>query len=339
MTQTPWHADPRQIADPFGEHAPLPLHRRYALLGADVEFRSSSAELLALVDAAYRDLPAHARAGPELTELRIELRLTQDGAAFGAEPPVARMLGGAGLLGVAMDAGNLALVNPAARRAAVQISPALLAFPYHARYELIEFAVFTLASRAQGLMPLHAGCVALNGAGALLVGDSGAGKSTLALHAMSQGLDFLTEDACFVEPRGLLATGIANFLHLRFDALRWIDDAALGERVMQSPVIRRRSGVEKHELDLRGGWARPAQAPLRLAHVVFVSSEPAGAGLLERLDAQQLTQRLLATQGYAAGLPGWAGFAEACAGLHGWALKRGAHPRDAAVALREMLMA
>jgi hypothetical protein len=330
------HADPRQITDPFGEHAALPLHRCCTLLGAEVEFRSDSEDLLALVDAAYGDLPAHAWGGPQL---QIELKLTEDVAGFGVEPPVARMLGGAGLLGVAMDAGNLVLVNPAMRRAAVQISPALLAYPYHARYELIEFAVFTLASRAQGLLPLHAGCVGLNGSGALLVGDSGAGKSTLALHAMAQGLDFLTEDACFVDPLGLRATGIANFLHLRFDALRWIDDAALRERVAAAPVIRRRSGVEKHELDLRGGWARLAKAPLRLAHVVFVSSEPAGAELLERLSAQELQRRLLATQGYAAGVPGWAGFAETCTGLHGWVLRRGAHPRDAALALHELLMA
>lgn len=336
MTQARIQTDLRQIADPFGERTDLPLHRRFTLLGADVEFRSDSVELMALVDEAYRDLPAHAWQGPEL---QIELRLVEGGGGFGAEPPVARMLGGAGLLGVAMDACNLALVCPATRRAVVQLSPALLAYPYHARYELIEFTVFTLASRAQGLMPLHAGCVGMNGVGALLVGESGAGKSTLSLHAMLLGLDFLTEDASFVEPHGLLASGIANFLHLRFDALRWIDDAALRERVAAAPVIRRRSGVEKHELDLRGGWARLAPAPLRLGHLVFVSSEPASAELLGRLDAQDLRQRLLASQSYAAGLPGWAAFAEACAGLHGWVLRRGAHPRDAALALRGLLMA
>lgn len=311
--------------------------RRFTLLGADVEFRSDSAELLALVDEAYRDLPAHAWAGPEL---QIELRLVEGGApGFGLEPPAARMLGGAGLFGVAMDACNLALVSPATRRAVVQVSPALLTHPYHARYELIEFAVFTLASRTQGLVPLHAGCVGMGGVGALLVGDSGAGKSTVALHAMSQGLDFLTEDASFVEPGSLLTTGIANFLHLRFDALRWIDDAAMRERAAAAPVIRRRSGVEKHELALRGAWARLASEPLRLEHVVFVSSEPAGADLLQRLDAQDLQRRLLASQSYAAGLQGWAAFAGGCAGLHGWVLRRGAHPRDAALALRRLFMA
>ena len=59
MKPTTWRADPRQIADPFDERTPLPLSRRFDLLGAGVEFRSDSAGLLELADLAYRDLPAH----------------------------------------------------------------------------------------------------------------------------------------------------------------------------------------------------------------------------------------------------------------------------------------
>lgn len=331
-----WRPDLRQIADPFGEHAPLALRRGYTLLGRPVEFRSDSAELLALVDAAYRGLPAHELDG---TALQIELRLSEGGASFEAEPPAARMLGGAGVCGVAMDENNVALVNAAAGRAVVQISRALLAWPYHARYEIIEFAVFTLACRAQGLVPLHAGCVGWQGVGALVVGESGAGKSTLALHALQQGLDFLTEDASFVEPHSLRATGIANYLHLRFDALRWVDDAALRARISAAPVIRRRSGVEKHELDLRGGWAPLAAEPLRLEHLVFASPEVAAdAALLRPLTGDELRERLHISQAYAAGQPGWAAFVEGCGRLHGWELRRGSHPRTGALALKGLLM-
>jgi len=336
MTSTTWKADPRQIADPFDERAPLALSRRFTLLGANIEFRSDSDDLLALVDTAYGDLPAQALGGPAL---RVELRLVEGGEEVGTEPPVARMFGGAGVVGAAMDSHNLAIVSPAAGRAVVHLSRALLGFPYYARYELIEFAVFMLASRAQGLVPLHAGCVGRDGVGALLIGESGAGKSTLALHAMQQGLDFLTEDASFIEPRGMRATGVANFLHLRFDATAWVDDAALRERIQAAPVIRRRSGVEKHELDLRGGWARLAAEPLRLRHVVFASPEAAGDGeLLSPLDADETLRRLHVTQAYAAGQPGWEGFVEGCKGLHGWVLKREAHPRDGARALARLFM-
>lgn len=331
MKPVTWQADPRQIADPFNEREPLALRRQLTLLGATVEFHSDSAELLDLVDAAYRDLPAHVLGEPPA--LRVELRLASGGDGFSGEPPIARMLGGAGLLGAAMDAHNVALVNPATRSAVVHVSPALLKFPYYARYELIEFAVFMLASRAQGLLALHAGCIGMNGAGALLMGESGAGKSTLSLHAMLQGLDFLTEDASFLDPRSLRVTGVANFLHLRFDALTWVDDPVLRSRIAASPVIRRRSGVEKHELDMRTGWARLAAEPLRLEHLVFASSERAEGELLSPLDTHETLRRLHVSQGYAAGRPGWAGLVQGCDKLHGWVLKRGAHPRDGAAAL------
>lgn len=335
MTQTSLPTDPRQIADPFLEQRPPRLRSRHRLLGADIEFSSDSAELMALACATYRDLPAH---GLSAADLQVELRLVEDGVAFTAEPPAARMFGGAGLLGAAMDAVNLAVVDPTARRAVVQISRGLLDHPYHARYELVEFAVFLLACRCQKLVPLHAGCVGMEGVGALLIGLSGAGKSTLALHAMLQGLDFLTEDASFVEPRTLRATGVANYLHLRFDALDWIDDAALRGHIQASPVIRRRSGVEKYELDLRGGWARLAPEPLSIAHLVFTGSDSAKGGpLLEALNPAETLARLHACQTYAAGQPGWAEFVQGCGGLHGWVLRRGAHPREGALALRELL--
>ena len=86
-------------------------------------------------------------------------------------------------------------------------SPGLLDWPYHARYELLEFAVFTLAYRGAGLIPIHAACVGRAGRGLLLVGASGTGKSTLATLSALRGLEFLTEDAAFVRPRDLLATG------------------------------------------------------------------------------------------------------------------------------------
>jgi len=336
MTSTTWQPDPRQIADPFGERAPLALSRRYRLLGGDVEFRSDSTELLALVDAAYTGLPAQEPAG---MVLQVELRLGESDSRVAAEPPKPSMLGGAGLLGVAMDEGNLALVNVDAGRALVQVSPGLLAWPYHLRYELVEFAVFTLAARARGLLALHAGCVGLGRTGALIVGASGAGKSTLALHAMAQGLSFLTEDASFVDPQTLQVSGIANFLHLRFDALQWVDDTALGARIAAAPVIRRRSGVEKHELDLRGGWAPLASQPLQLNHLVFASPEPAAdEALLRSLSVAELAQRLHLSQPYAAGQPGWRDLVNGCQRLHGWELRRGSHPRVGAEALKQLLM-
>lgn len=338
ISMTPKDEPP--IEDLFGERSPGSLCRQYQVLGGDFEFRSDSHELLALVDVAYKGLPICMRG--DRPRFQIELRLTEGASLAGLEePPAPRMIGGAGIMGVVMDTANMALAVPASRCGLVAISRELLRFPYHARYELIEFVVFTLASRAQGLMPLHAACVGTRGRGALLIGQSGAGKSTLALQCMLRGLDFLTEDAAFVAPQSLMTTGVTNFLHLRFDALAFLhDDASLDlkARFSNSPVIVRRSGEQKYEIDLRQDWATLAQEPLTLAHIVFVTKEPAReAGLLIRLESDQARSRLLSSQPYAAHQPGWPLFLEQASRLHAYVLRRGAHPQEAADTLRALL--
>jgi hypothetical protein len=185
----------------------------------------------------------------------------------------------------------------------------MLRFPYHTRSELIEFAVYTLAARTQGLAALHAACVGKGGRGVLLMGASGAGKSTVALHCLLRGLDFLSEDAVFVQSSTMLATGAPNFMHVRSDSLRWLGRSRAATAIRRSPVIRRRSGVRKFELDLRRGGFRLARAPLKLEAIVFLSARTAGKGpLLRPLERADMLARLELAQAYAAGQPEWPAF-------------------------------
>jgi len=285
--------------------------RAFEVMGGRFEFHADDPALLAVVDAAYAGLPSPPDSGGPA--FQVHLQLTGD-ADFDDrdEPPVAQMRGGAGLFSAMMDADNFAVVVPEQRRGLVGLSPSLLSrFPYHARYELLEFAVFMLAGRAQHLVPLHAGCVVLGRTGVLLVGESGAGKSTLALQCLVQGGRLVTEDAAFVFPDSLVATGVPNFLHLRDDALSWIGDPATEARVRGSPVIRRRSGVEKFELDVRQAGDLQASAQAVLGGVVFISREtaPEPRRALTRLEPEGVAARLAASQPYAANLPNWGGFA------------------------------
>ncbi len=330
------HPPEHQQADPFGERERPAFGRTFDILGGRFEFHADSEALLAVVDAAYAGLPPQRRASAPQFQVRLQLT---GGAGFGdrAEPPVAQMRGGAGMFAAMMDADNFAVVVPEQRRGLVALSHALLhRFPYHARYELLEFAVFTLASRAQRLVPLHAGCVDIAGTGVLLVGESGAGKSTLALQCLLQGGRLVTEDAAFVDADDLMAMGVANFLHLREDALPWIVDEAMTTRVHQSPVIRRRSGVEKFELDLRQDARLICAEPAPLGAVVFISKEaaPDSRQALMRIEPDRISTRIAASQPYAAHLPDWDAFAKHLAHLQAFELKRGLHPRDAAGALR-----
>src|SRR5262249_27540946 len=161
-------------------------------------------------------------------------------------------------------------------RAFVSVSKAMLGQPYYPRYELIELAFLTLASRTQALVPLHAACVGRNGNGVLVMGGSGAGKSTLTLHALASGLQILSEDSAFVAADDLRITGVPNYLHLAPSSLGFLPPGSLRRSIERSPVIERRSGARKLEVDLRKLRGEVVRAPLRLAGAVFLSRRRAG---------------------------------------------------------------
>ncbi len=326
-------------ADPFGERSATCFSLYKQILGGLFRFESASEALLGLVGAAYGGLPEH-RLGLNFPELHIELRLAaRRVTADAAEPPPVMTQAGAGLLCGVIDSSNYAIVSPGQYRALVVASEDMLESPYHLRYELIEFAVFMLAARALGLVSLHAACVGRRGRGVLLLGPSGSGKSTLALCSLLQGLELLAEDAVFVQPQSLLATGVANYLHVRADALGFVDNDAARRWITQSPIIRRRSGVQKFEADLRLGTGALAAAPLELISVVFASTQAADdpGELLIPLSREDMASRLRADQAYAAGQPAWPHFEERVLQLTNYELRRGGHPRAAAEALRRLL--
>jgi hypothetical protein len=238
-----------------------------------------------------------------------------------------------------MDGANFVALSPEQRSALVVVSKDMLRFPYHIRYEMLEFAVYVLASRVQGLVPLHAACFGRAGQGILLSGASGSGKSTLSLHCLLQGMDFLAEDSVLVRPDGLLATGVANFLHVRPDSLRFLDEAGQASITRStSSVIRRRSGVEKLEIDLRHPRYRLAPAPLRIGAVVFVSPRSADASaLLVPMRKAEVTRQLAASQRYAANQPGWSDFSRQVSRLPAFELRRGHHPLQGVEALEKLL--
>ncbi|MGH8230232.1 MAG: serine kinase [Steroidobacteraceae bacterium] len=328
-----------QLCDPFGERTTLPQTRELQLLGARFRFESNSARLLRLVDHAFAGLPRHRLGAPPPT-VRVRLLLTRPsarGAASTGMPPL-NTFAGAGFLCGAIDAANFAVIAPAQAGALVVVSADMLRYAHEVRYELIEFAVYVLAARIQGLVPLHAAAVCHRGRGLLLMGDSGAGKSTLALHCLMRGLQILSEDGVFVRPTDLLATGLSNFLHLQPGGLRFVHPGASASRISRSPLIRRRSGAVKHELDLRRSGFRLAPRPVTIQSVIFLSNRTVNdRALLRPLPARQLARRLRSLQPYAAGQVGWRQFGRKLAAVSAFELRRGSHPQRSAAALAQLL--
>jgi hypothetical protein len=329
---------PELFPDPFAERSAASLHRDIHVLGAQIRFESNSEELLRLVDSAYGGLPRH-----ELSQVRPRLRIrliltSRERKRTSAEPESLQMFSGAGLLAGSTESSNFVVVSPHEQAALVAVSPRMLRFPYHTRYELIEFAVFTLTARAQGLVAMHGACVGRAGSAVLLMGPSGAGKSTVTLQCLTEGLEILAEDSVFVTPDTLLATGVSNFLHVRADSLRWVASRLTRAKLRQSPVIRRRSGVRKYEIDLRGGGYRLAMRPLKIRAIVFLSAQSAaGKPLLKRLAQKETLPMLIHEQAYAANQPSWPSFIRSIKRLPFFELRRGPHPRESVAALRELI--
>jgi len=329
---------PDLLADPFGERSKMEARKRLQLLGARFQFESNSAKLLRLVDSAYAGLPQH-RLSAMAPSLRVRLLLrSPQQSRIRNEPPALSMLSGGGFLGGATDTSNFVILSPSQRTALVVISPEMLKFPYHTRYEYLEFAVFTLASRSQGLVSLNAACVGRAGRGVLLMGPSGSGKSTVTWLCLLHGFDMLSEDSVFVAPNTMRATGVANFLHIRSESLRWLERGRDAAIIRRSPVIRRRSGVKKFEVDLRRGDYRLARSPLKIAAVVFLSPQSAGAGpLLRPLSKTSLLAKLTDAQAYAVNQPHWGAFSKGLQKLNAFELSRGRHPIEAVETLSALL--
>jgi hypothetical protein len=335
MRSTPQPTD--ILSDPFRERRARTMRIRLRLLGGTFEFECETPALQRLVLAAFARLPPH-RLPREGGRFRVRVALAPGARrARRREAPRIEMVSGSSLLCGTTSESDLAVISPQERTALVVLSPRLLAFPYHARYELIEFAVYTLAARAQQLVPLHAACVSGHGRGLLLMGESGAGKTTASLLCLLRGLEFVSEDSVFVTPDSLRATGIANFLHVRCDSLHTLP-AAAASAIRRSPVIRRRSGVEKFEIDLRTTAFRLARSPPRIAALVFISARQARSGaLLTALGRRDALARLRRSQPYAAHQAGWQPFTRRVATIPAFELRRGRQPADAAEALQGLL--
>jgi hypothetical protein len=310
-------------------------------LGGAFTVESTEPSLLKLTVDAFGGLPRH-RLAPRPQRFRVRLVATEHRSTWsrGTQPPRPVFTAGAGLLCATIDAGNFAVVDVAMSRALVGISRGLLRYPYHARYELIELALMTLASRAQSLVPLHAACVGAHGLGLLLMGPSGAGKSTLSLHAVIGGMQLLSEDSAFVAADSLRVTGVPNYLHVQPSALGFLTSRPLLRQIRRSPVIRRRSGARKYEVDLRKMPGQIARTPLRLAATVFLSHEMTGRQPpLKQLGGKTFLSRLRSEQPYASGLSTWEKFERHVVGIPAYEMRREEHPDMAVRQLRALLAA
>ncbi len=329
----------RPAYDPFGERISKPFRKSVGVLGCQFAIESSDERLMTLALDAFDNLPkqklSHAPSRFKVTMILNHHKRTWPRKT---EPPRPVLNSGNGLLCATMDTGNFAIVNVPQSQALVCVSAPMLGHPYHVRYELIEFAFLTLASRAQSLISLHAGCVGSNGLGLLLMGASGTGKSTLGLHALVAGMEMISEDSSFVTLPDMSLMGVPNYLYVRRETLGLLKSGPLHDQIIRSPKIRRRSGVQKYEVDLRQLPGRSTRKPLKLAATIMLTRRSAGRqSALRPLSRKNFLSALRREQPYALGMPNWNEFQRSIANLPTYELRRKEHPEDSVRALQTLL--
>jgi hypothetical protein len=110
---------------------------------------------------------------------------------------------------------NFAVFELEARTGYMSVGGSALRDEAGFRHHWLEALVLT-ALDSVFFTPLHAACVAREGAGTLLCGDSGAGKSSLAYACARRGWTLVSDDAVHLAPGPeSIGVGGSNVIHLR----------------------------------------------------------------------------------------------------------------------------
>jgi hypothetical protein len=298
----------RTLSDPFLQDVAAPHVAVLNVLGVPIQFASNVGWLVQQAQQAFAGLPSLVASNALDSRSAPSVRMIGHDdlppSRFD-EPPPPMLYGDEHAYVSAMTPCDASYVNLSAGRALITVSPALARFPYHVRYELIEFAAYRLAAHRLGAIGMHAACVAKGESSLLLFGGSGAGKSTLVLALMKRGWDLIGEDGMFIRP-GCPHTlrGAPNFIHLSADAHANTGDAMAG---IEGKLIRRRSGRRKLEIDARELCAAPrVEAPL--GDLIFMDSRSTGrldSPRLLAMERRRTRRRLIALQPFATRQPNW----------------------------------
>lgn len=136
---------------------------------------------------------------------------------------------------------------------------------------LVVGQLLPIASALQGLEPMHASAVAVDGQAILLLGTSGAGKTSVALQTVQAGGAFVADDVAAIE----LADGRA-YVHPG-PALSNVDAAELNR--LDSDLTRSWRRLGRVDGEERVQIADVQAAPLPISHVFVLTREQEPAGI------------------------------------------------------------
>jgi hypothetical protein len=147
------------------------------------------------------------------------------------------------------------------------------------RLHALHFAL-SAALVSGGFLGIHAACIAVDGAVALLRGRSGAGKTTLAYAGARRGFQVVAGSTVWIAPDESVWWGIPWWIYLRPSA------EALFPEIADTPAVPI-GGETRHEIDMARLGAGRAIPRVRPGIIVWVDRYPGGDTNLEPINAAE----------------------------------------------------
>jgi hypothetical protein len=176
-------------SDPILSGIDLPLTGSYYPAGFRVNIATNSRDVLEAAEESWRQYK------PEFDCQPLEFRVVVQPRGALAPEPTFRIQ--RHLCSVVSDGDNYAIGDSQAWFACFFLSENTAADHAWLRWHYVEAMAYLLLA-LRYVVPIHAACVAKNGAGILLCGESGTGKSTLSFACAHAGWTFLSDDCTWL---------------------------------------------------------------------------------------------------------------------------------------------
>jgi hypothetical protein len=252
-------------------------------LGFPLDVQSNSQQVIAAANESWGSSSLRFGDAPH-----VRLRIVVGADESDALPPEPRFYAHENLIAIVADDRNFVSLDAERGSGFLWVTDRTVRDSGFFRWFFLESAVYLALSETR-LTPLHAGCVARNERGMLLLGASGAGKSTLSYACARRGWDFLSDDAVWLlrgDDRRLLAPQ---------PRIRLLPDSARLFPELQNRNIGKSMGGKAFiELDLARQPGVRFVSECEPSACVFLKREVHARAEAEAIDRDEAHRRLMA---------------------------------------------
>lgn len=249
-------------------------------LGFPMELRSNDSRIQEAADVSWGGFVQR------FDETPLDVRVIVDGSDRNELPPEPTFRAQGASTAIVADRFNFATFDYSKGFGCAWVQEPVAADAAFFRWFFLEAMVYCLLTEMH-LTPLHAGCIAMDGRGVLLVGDSGAGKSTLAFSCVRRGWSFVSDDAVWMlrrcSDRSVL--GLPHRARLRPDCAQYFPELAAYSASIGV------NGKPTLDVSLQDFPAISSEPECNVAASVFLQRGEYERASLEPLDSEEALKR------------------------------------------------